>query len=156
LEGTEMQTNNHVPGWAWDFYQNIQEKASSTVDDPREEKLSFLGQLFHDGKTPATMQKLNKLVDNHSAANRGKLRRRNRLREKYLSPENGRETDDRLASRDSLETIRQSVALLDWQVLNGIAKGYHYQELSDCFGVPVGTLKSAVSRARSSLQEMAA
>lgn len=148
-----MQENIHVPEWAWSYYQAGQKKASNTSHEAEEEKLNHLVQLFCEGKTPASIGELEKSVDNHLAGNRQKARRRNRLLERYSAPGNGHEAEDRLAIRDSLEAARESVTAIQWQLLSGIAGGYSYQELSGYFDVPVGTLKSTVSRVRSGLQE---
>lgn len=151
-----MQKNIYVPNWAWEYYQACQEKASTASDEAEEEKLNYLVRLFRRGKVPGTLQELEKLVDNHLAGNRQKVRRRIGLLEKLVSANNGRETDELLAARDSLKTIARAVPPEQWRLLNAIANGYPYGEVSVSFGVPAGTLKSTVSRVRSSLQELSA
>jgi hypothetical protein len=148
-----MRKKIRVPKWAWRYYRACQDKALNGSGEPEEETLNFLVQLFCKRKIPATVPELEKLVDNHLAGNRQKLRRRNELLEKY-SPSMTDRPDDRLASRDSIEVARQRVTLPEWHLLRGIACGFRYQELSDDVGVPVGTLKSTVSRVRTNLQEM--
>ena len=151
-----MQKKASVPGWAWAYYQDCQETAAETSDEAEEQKLTFLVKIFCQGKVPTTLEKLEKLVDNHLAGNRQKARRRERLLEKCALFGDDRKTDERLLSCDSLETVRQSVTPGNWRLLSGLAVGYDYQELSRCFGIPVGTLKSTVSRVRSRYQDLAA
>lgn len=144
--------NIHVPKWAWEFYQACQQNASKAPDGPDEEKLNYLVCLFRTGKVPGTVQELEKVVDNHLAGNRQKLRRRNALLEKYITPRGDRETDERLALRDSLETIWRAVTAEQLRLLNGIGDGHRYAELSASCHIPTGTLKSTVSRVRSGLR----
>jgi|GEM_PF-6430709 len=51
-------------------------------------------------------------------------------------------------ARDSVEAIKQSTSKADYELLCRLAGGGDYESLSDELGVPLGTLKARVSRAR--------
>lgn len=144
--------NNDIPEWAWDVYQACQEKALKAPNGTEDEKLNYLLRLFKKGKIPKTREELDGLFDNHLAGHRQKLRRRISLLEKSVTPSGRCETHERLAFRDSLETIWRAVTVEHFRLLNAIADGHRYGELSGWYGIPAGTLKSTVSRVRNGLR----
>lgn len=147
-----MKLEQEIPSWAWNFYQAIQTKASNSNDEADEEVLNFLVQLFHNGRLPATEGELNRLINNHMAGRRQKIRRRNGLFAKYAAEVDCNADQNEGSSVESVDTIRSLVTAVQWKLLYEIAAGASYREVSDSSHVPIGTVKSLVSRIRTKLR----
>jgi hypothetical protein len=148
-----MNIEKHVPSWAWDYYQALQTRASKTHDDSSEEALSFIVALIIKGQLPLSEAELDRVVDNHLAGERQKQRRRNELLEKYAVEPCGKDVSEHDWHRELIETLYKLLSAAQWQLLYQIATGRPYQEISKESNTPVGTLKSKVSRARSTLRK---
>jgi DNA-directed RNA polymerase specialized sigma24 family protein len=148
-----MKTKNKIPSWAWDTYQAYQLKALQTSEDADDEVLNFILSLIEDEHLPPSEAELNRLIDNHLAGHRQKLRRRNQLIQKYAIHLNSDVVTDVVSLHDVVAAVRAVITEPQWRLLNGLALGQSYYELSCASHMPEGTIKSHVCRARAKLRD---
>lgn len=151
-----MKKNKIVPDWAWCLYQAKQEETLKSPNDAIEETLNYLVRMFDTGDLPDTQAELERMIDNHLAGERQKMRRRQRIIENVaVSPTS---TDDisaqRASSLESLSTIQNNVTRSQWLLLTELASGNSYQQLSADRKSSLGTIKSSVCRLRKRLRKL--
>jgi DNA-binding NarL/FixJ family response regulator len=148
---SSMRNDTNPPAWAWDFYQAQQSAQTSRIDDPVEEAQSFIVHLIVSGKLPDSRGELERLINNHLAGGRQKVRRRAVLLQKTVAEDTIDETAI-VESREWLARAQAIVTAAQWTLLQEIAVGRSYEEIAKSSGAPVGTVKSLVSRARAKLK----
>jgi len=151
-----MKINKETPSWAWDYYQAYQTKASKSSDESNEEVLNFIIRLIGNDQLPLDEAELDRMVHNHLASHRQKLRRRASLYEKYATEPATADTVETATLRETIEAIHIALTGAQWVVLSEVAAGKSYKDVSGTASVPIGTVKSLVSRMRAKLRHLRA
>jgi len=151
-----MNENITVPDWAWSLYQAKQGEARKCPNDATEETLNFLVRIFNSGDLPDNQALLERMIDNHLAGERQKMRRRHRILENVAATctSSDNTSAQRVVSLDSLGIVRNNVTGSQWRLLLELANGRSYQRLSGDRKSPTGTIKSSICRLRKRLRRL--
>jgi hypothetical protein len=150
-----MKKEINTPTWAWDYYQALQVRAFTGSNDYQDEALNFVSQLITSEKIPSSVGEMDRLLDNHLAGYRQKLRRRALLLERMIECDDGEETAQRVDQRERIAAIQALLTAAQWKLLEKLATGCSYDAISHLSRTPIGTLKSIASRARGRLRRSA-
>ena len=151
-----MNETKTVPDWAWNLFQAKQGEAHKCPNDAAEETLNYLVRIFNTGEIPENERALERMIDNHLAGERQKLRRRRKILENVAATSSSTSdvTTQRISSVEALNIIRSNVTRSQWQLLHELAGGDSYRQLSNKRGLSVGTAKSHVCRIRKRLRAL--
>lgn len=151
-----MKKSRIVPDWAWCLYQAKQEETRKSSNDAAEETLNYLVRITDAGDLPDTQAELERMIDNHLAGQRQKIRRRQRIMENVVIADSF--TNDasvqRASSLESLSLMQNSVTPSQWRLIAELANGNSYRQLSADRKSSLGTIKSSVSRLRKRLRKL--
>jgi hypothetical protein len=145
--------------YPWSAYATLQAKAARSyrVDDAAsgaDGGLAYILTALEAGTVPANPEELHRHTQMAVATGAWKHRNHARLRFKYpsdLGNEAGPDPELSLMAHERLLQIQGNLAALDWSILNAVANGYDYMEIAAITGLTAGSLRTRVSRLRSSL-----
>jgi hypothetical protein len=144
--------------YPWSAYATLQAKAarSHQINDATsgtDDGLAYILTAIEEGTVPADPKELYRDIQTTVATGAWIDRNHTRLRLKYpsdLGREAGPDPEFSLMARQRLRQIQGNLAALDWSILYGLAAGYDYMEIAAITALTTGSLRTRVSRLRSS------